>query len=160
MRFQKIVEQLHGQLIVFHDQNSFLHRKNPLRAADAHAAAFQEGKLRSSNSYDQDANHPRWRRLHTIRMQSSVTLYHIAFMARLNCVTASRLPIAKKSLPSSTIFVISAFSAIAYSPMGRHFTRPPIASRTWSTLKERTVLPAHRDCATGGFRAIAAFNRT
>ena len=25
---------------------------------------------------------------------------------------------------------------------------------------ERTVLPAHRDCATGGFRAIAAFNRT
>jgi hypothetical protein len=27
-------------------------------------------------------------------------------------------------------------------------------------VNERTVLPAHRDCATGGFRAIAAFNKT
>src|SRR3984893_301097 len=45
---QKRDNQLHGQLIVFHDQNRFLHRKNPLRAADAHAAAFQKGKLQIS----------------------------------------------------------------------------------------------------------------
>jgi hypothetical protein len=44
MRFQKIVEQLHVQLIVFHDQNAFLHRKNAAPRGGRSCGRFRKRK--------------------------------------------------------------------------------------------------------------------
>jgi hypothetical protein len=94
MRFQKIVEQLDGQLIVFHDQNRILHRKNPLRAADAHAAAFQKGKLRS-NSYDQvlDPRHLGFQR-YRVALPLHETADCVADLLKANELCSPRIVIA------------------------------------------------------------------
>ena len=45
MRFQKIVEQLHVQLIVFHDQNAFLHCKNSAPRGGRSHGRFRKRKV-------------------------------------------------------------------------------------------------------------------
>jgi hypothetical protein len=45
MHFQKIAEQLQVQLIVFHDQNTFLHRKNPAPRGGRSCGRFRKRKV-------------------------------------------------------------------------------------------------------------------